>query len=93
MKLWRVPLDIDKFPTPHGEIHIIPERCKGCGLCTRFCPHQVLGVSEIKNGKGYHIPQAVHPKQCVACRLCQLLCPEFAIYVVEAEDGDSQQDD
>ncbi len=88
LKLWRTPLDIDKFTTPHGEVHIIPSRCKGCELCVHYCPCDVLEISDEMNEKGYHPPRAVHPEQCVACRLCELLCPEFCIYTVEVDDGE-----
>lgn len=83
--LWRTPLDVDSIPTPRGEIHLIPERCKGCGFCVAYCPKDVLALSEEKvNAKGYYLPEAAAQEDCVACRLCELMCPEFAIYVVEA---------
>jgi 2-oxoglutarate ferredoxin oxidoreductase subunit delta len=87
LKLWRTPLDIDKFTSPHGEMHILRARCKGCGLCVRYCPRDVLELSDDMNEKGYHPPRAVQPERCVACRLCELLCPEFCIFVVESADG------
>jgi 2-oxoglutarate ferredoxin oxidoreductase subunit delta len=88
MKLWRTPLDIDKFHVPRGEAHIIRARCKGCELCVRYCPRDVLALSDRTNEKGYHFPRAVQPEQCVACRLCELMCPEFCIYVLEVEEGE-----
>ena len=88
MKLWRTPLDIEKFSIPHGEAHIIRSRCKGCELCVRYCPRDVLEISDEMNEKGYHPPRAVHPEQCVACRLCELLCPEFCIYILEVDEGE-----
>jgi 2-oxoglutarate ferredoxin oxidoreductase subunit delta len=88
VKLWRTPLDIDKFSSPHGEVHIIPARCKGCNLCVRYCPRDVLEISDEMNEKGYHPPRAIHPEQCVVCRLCELICPEFCIYTVEVEEGE-----
>jgi 2-oxoglutarate ferredoxin oxidoreductase subunit delta len=63
-------------------VHIIEERCKGCGFCVEFCPQSVLIMSEHTNSKGYHPPRlkedAAH---CVDCGLCALLCPDFAIFV------------
>lgn len=85
LKLWRTPLDIEKFTTPHGEMHILKARCKGCQLCVRYCPCDVLEMSDDTNARGYHPPRAKNPDQCVACRLCELICPEFCIYVVEVD--------
>jgi 2-oxoglutarate ferredoxin oxidoreductase subunit delta len=70
---------------PHGEIHVLLERCKGCGWCIEYCPREVLEVSDDINSKGYHPPREVRANACVSCGLCELLCPEFAIYVVETE--------
>jgi NAD-dependent dihydropyrimidine dehydrogenase PreA subunit len=47
-------------------IYIDEEFCKGCRICSEFCPTGVLGVSTTLNRK----------------RLCELLCPEFAIFIV-----------
>lgn len=85
MKYWREPLDLDDIRVPHGDIHVLTERCKGCGWCVEFCPRDVLETSNEINAKGYHPPKAVNPEACVGCGLCQLLCPEFAIYVLEEE--------
>jgi 2-oxoglutarate ferredoxin oxidoreductase subunit delta len=84
VKLWRKPLDQDRVEVPHGNIHLIPERCKGCQLCVTYCPRGVLEMSSLFNSKGYHPPQVRDANACVACELCAMLCPEFAIYVVEA---------
>ena len=86
MKFWRKPLDADSFQPPHGEVHILIERCKGCRFCVEFCPKHVLEESEIFNSKGYHPPEVIHPDDCVGCRLCELICPEFAIYVKVQND-------
>jgi 2-oxoglutarate ferredoxin oxidoreductase subunit delta len=85
VKFWRRPLDLDEIRVPHGQIHVLAERCKGCTWCVEFCPRDVLEVSDDINTKGYHPPRAVRPEACVSCGLCELLCPEFAIYVVETE--------
>jgi 2-oxoglutarate ferredoxin oxidoreductase subunit delta len=82
MKFWRLPLDADKHSIPVGELHIIADRCKGCGYCVEFCPNGVLVFSETFNSKGYHPPETLAGKEiyCVNCSLCQVICPEFAIY-------------
>lgn len=84
MSFWRQPLDRDQIQVPHGIVHIIEERCKGCGFCVEFCPKGVLIMSSSTNSKGYHPPEITEQIHCVNCGLCALLCPDFAIYV---EDG------
>ncbi len=80
MKYWRKPLDLAGIRIPHGIIHILQERCKGCGFCIEFCPRRVLVVSDTYNSKGYHPPVVTDSTGCVSCGLCEFLCPEFAIY-------------
>ena len=87
MKFWRKPLDADRIKIPHGEIHIIKDRCKGCCFCVEYCPRDVLEISDEFNVKGYHPPRAKNPDSCLECHLCEILCPEFAIYVTLKEDG------
>jgi len=66
-----------------GVVHIVIERCKGCGFCVEFCPRGVLVVSESFNAKGYHPPEVIAPDACSACHLCELLCPDFALGIEE----------
>ncbi|MFQ5876684.1 MAG: 4Fe-4S dicluster domain-containing protein [Acidobacteriota bacterium] len=82
-RFWRVPLDARDIPRIRGEVHVLEERCKGCGYCVEFCPRRVLALSDRFNAKGYHPPDVVAPESCTACRLCELLCPEFAMGVEE----------
>ena len=84
MVLWRVPLDSEEIQTTIGIVHILEDRCKGCGFCIEFCPRQVLQFSKRFNTKGYHPPSVVKPDECVNCHYCEIICPEFAIYSVEA---------
>jgi 2-oxoglutarate ferredoxin oxidoreductase subunit delta len=67
-----------------GEIHIINERCKGCGFCIDYCPNKVLEFSEEFNEKGYHPPEVVNPDKCVCCGFCEEICPDFAIFVTQS---------
>jgi len=82
-RFWRIPLDQDKVRPVCGQVHVLPERCKGCSFCIQFCPRQVLEESADMNQKGYKYPVAVNPEQCAACGLCEALCPDFAITVTE----------
>ena len=90
MKYWRKPLDFDQVKIPHGEVHIIAERCKGCGFCVEYCPKDVLVLSEEFNQKGYHPPKVVKSGECVNCNLCEMICPDFAIFSVPIESEDNE---
>ena len=85
MKFWRLPLDASSHSIPVGELHIIKDRCKGCGFCIEFCPNQVLQEASEFNKKGYHPPLVTKLGECVNCNLCEIICPEFAIYSVLKE--------
>ena len=85
MKYWRKPLDLDQVKLPHGEVHIIADRCKGCGFCVEYCPKGVLELSMEFNAKGYHPPYVKQAGECVNCDLCERICPEFAIFCLAAE--------
>lgn len=88
----RTPIDLDKYNMPRGQVYLIPERCKGCGICVELCPREVLEVSKQTNAKGYHLPDIISGKgsDCVHCEFCTLVCPEFAIFTLpenELVDG------
>lgn len=81
----RKPIDARDVKLPHGQVHLIPERCKGCGICVALCPREVLRISEDTNAKGYHLPE-IDPDSdgdCVNCEFCTMVCPEFAIFTME----------
>jgi len=82
-KLWRKPLDVEKFKLPTAEIYLIKDRCKGCGYCIQFCPKEVLEESEEINARGVHPPKVKDPEKCALCGFCAAVCPDFAIFVVE----------
>jgi len=84
MEFWRVPLDANLIQVTQGIVHILEDRCKGCGYCIEFCPRQVLEFSKKYNAKGYHAPVVTQAKDCVNCHYCEIICPEFAIFSVEA---------
>ncbi len=90
MPYWRQPLDRDRIQITHGIVHIIDDRCKGCGFCVTFCPRNLLSMSTRTNSKGYRLPEVIDDLHCTNCGLCALLCPDFAIYI---EDGGMRSPD
>lgn len=85
MKYWRTPLDAETIQVTRGIVHILEERCKGCGYCIAYCPRNVLEPSLRYNSRGYHPPEVRRPEACVNCHYCETICPDFAIYSVEDE--------
>lgn len=85
MTFWRTPLDVEDIEISRGQVHILEDRCKGCGYCIEFCPRYNLEFSTEFNQKGYHPPTVRSVDGCVNCHYCQIICPEFAIYSVEAD--------
>ena len=56
--------------------------CKGCALCVRACPKNVLALSRTKlNAKGYHPASVVDQEACIGCASCARTCPDVAIRI------------
>ncbi len=60
------------------------ERCKGCSICTKFCPKNVIGHSGVFNKAGYDYVEPQN-EDCISCGICSQVCPEGAI-TVKKED-------
>jgi 2-oxoglutarate ferredoxin oxidoreductase subunit delta len=84
MKYWRRPLDILEILVSRVIVHIIDDRCKGCGYCIAYCPQDILEFSNNYNKKGYRTPTVKQADGCVNCHYCEIICPDFAIYSSEA---------
>ncbi|MGQ9678216.1 MAG: 4Fe-4S binding protein [bacterium] len=69
-----------------AKVTIDRNRCKGCELCVRFCPKQVLAMSREINDRGYFFSQVVNQEACTACRFCGLICPDTAIEIALEEN-------
>ena len=54
--------------------------CKACGICSAFCPNNVIG----RNNAGE--PVIERPDECTGCRFCEIHCPDFAITVIERDE-------
>jgi 2-oxoglutarate ferredoxin oxidoreductase subunit delta len=64
---------------PRGYVTLFGTWCKGCGLCSEFCPQGVL----VADAQGR--PRVAHPELCTACHWCDSHCPDMAITVRRLE--------
>ena len=53
-------------------VHILPDKCKGCDICRKNCP---VGAISGEPGK-VHV---VDPNICIKCGTCIKKCPFKAI--------------
>jgi NAD-dependent dihydropyrimidine dehydrogenase PreA subunit len=56
--------------------------CKGCEICVKVCPKNVLKMDGI-------VAKVEDIASCTGCMLCEQLCPDFAI-IVETKSNDQQ---
>ncbi len=66
-----------------GTVAIEIDRCKGCELCTRACPQDILHMSRSTfNARGYRPVVLVDPDgKCTGCALCAQMCPDVVLTV------------
>jgi 2-oxoglutarate ferredoxin oxidoreductase subunit delta len=62
-------------------VNIDKNRCKGCELCVRACPQQIIHMSTEINIKGYFYAEVFDQPRCIGCTLCGITCPDLAITV------------
>ena len=69
-----------------GKVDVLPEYCKGCGLCVSVCPTGALVISSELGPLGVN-PAGVNPDAvCRLCRNCATMCPDAAIRLSKVEE-------
>lgn len=64
-----------------AQVHIIPERCRGCAICIEVCQCGVLEKPGLEAEGQTPVPFVRDAAACTGCGICQMLCPDFAIWV------------
>jgi 2-oxoglutarate ferredoxin oxidoreductase subunit delta len=64
-----------------AQVLIDRDRCKGCELCTHYCPQNILEMSKEINVKGYFFSRVIDQSRCIGCRICAIICPDTAIEI------------
>lgn len=59
---------------------ILPERCKGCGICIEKCPVKALQFGATLGVFATPVPE-IDLEKCIACGTCLRVCPDAAIEV------------
>ncbi|MEG1509881.1 MAG: 4Fe-4S binding protein [Clostridia bacterium] len=55
--------------------------CKGCGLCVKACPKQIISFSKNSNDNGYFYAEVIDMASCIGCASCAKMCPDVVIEV------------
>ncbi len=72
---------------------IAVEHCKGCGICTEFCPQKILVMGEQMNSYGYQVVEMTDITACRGCLRCSLMCPDIVFTFARKEKGYAGNDE
>lgn len=62
------------------------EVCKGCELCTLWCPKKLIAPdTTYLNKSGIHPMAVERTEECVGCGSCALMCPDAVITIEKVE--------
>jgi 2-oxoglutarate ferredoxin oxidoreductase subunit delta len=68
------------------KVEINEERCKGCAVCTQFCPLKLLSISPNKiNAAGYNVITVSDLNKCIGCGMCVMMCPDRVLKIKEEQ--------
>lgn len=72
---------------------IAVEHCKGCGICTEFCPQKILVIGDQINSYGYRVVEMTDITACRGCLRCTQMCPDVVFTLTRKENGHAGNDE
>ena len=62
------------------------DKCKGCELCSTFCPKNLISMTGHINNKGYVTAVIENEDVCIGCLSCATMCPDGAIAIFKEDE-------
>lgn len=66
---------------PKFEVRFDGNVCKGCELCSSYCPKKIITMSSHINDRGYSPAEITDAEACIGCKSCAVMCPDGAISI------------
>ncbi len=66
------------------------DRCKGCGICIKFCPRKIIVEADYFNHLGFHPATVTEMQKCTGCAVCAWMCPDVVIEVERSEKDNAK---
>lgn len=69
-----------KYINEVSTLNLDQEKCTGCGMCLKVCPHAVF---ELSGGKAHIVRKSF----CMECGACEMNCADQALSVLSGMCG------
>lgn len=59
--------------------------CKGCELCVKACPKNIIVMAKHLNSHGFHPATVIDQDACTLCCSCARMCPDSVITIQKGD--------